>query len=47
MVATAWYMDPESTADQRAPQQKSPNAEVTLAQLADLGVLYWRMDASM
>lgn len=37
----------DSAEDQRKPHRLSPNKEVTLAELAELGVLYWRMNAAM
>lgn len=45
MVA-AWYMN-ESSEDQREPHKLEPSKDVSLEELAALGVLYWRMDASM
>mmetsp|Transcript_13942 Transcript_13942/g.44234 ORF Transcript_13942/g.44234 Transcript_13942/m.44234 type:complete len:196 (-) Transcript_13942:32-619(-) len=41
----AWYMD-SSDADQREPHKQDPNAPVTPEVLAELGVLYWKLDPS-
>eukprot|EP00605_Chrysophyceae_sp_TOSAG23-4_P001155 GSChrysophyteH1.ASY1.ANO1.1262.1 assembled CDS len=40
MTITAWMMD-ESDADQREPHRQEPNVEVSLDQIAALGVLHW------
>mmetsp|Transcript_1824 Transcript_1824/g.4671 ORF Transcript_1824/g.4671 Transcript_1824/m.4671 type:complete len:211 (-) Transcript_1824:212-844(-) len=40
----AWYMD-DSPEDQRAPHKKTPNEVATPQKLAELGVLYWKLDA--
>ncbi|GFH31095.1 acireductone dioxygenase (Fe(2+)-requiring) [Haematococcus lacustris] len=40
----AWYMD-DSDEDQRKPHKLDPNQPVSLSQLAQLGVLYWKLDA--
>ena len=45
MVA-AWYMD-ASADDQRAPHQRAPPEACSLDVLARLGVLHWKLDASM
>lgn len=42
---SAWYMD-SSEEDQRLPHQLNPEKPATLDILADLGVLYWKLDAS-
>jgi len=46
-MLSAWYMDPalEGVADQREPQQMTPNKPCELEELAKLGVLYWHLDA--
>eukprot|EP00249_Psilotum_nudum_P009536 c21997_g1_i1 orf=169-885(+) len=41
----AWYMD-DSIEDQRLPHHVNPRQYVSIEQLAGLGVLYWRLDAS-
>ncbi|RYR71170.1 hypothetical protein Ahy_A02g005467 isoform A [Arachis hypogaea] len=43
-VLQAWYMD-DSEEDQRLPHHKEPKQFVSLEQLAELGVLSWRLDA--
>ncbi|PIA31641.1 hypothetical protein AQUCO_04900145v1 [Aquilegia coerulea] len=43
-VLQAWYMD-DSDEDQRLPHHRDPKEFVSLDQLADLGVLSWRLDA--
>ncbi|MED6119877.1 hypothetical protein PIB30_015828 [Stylosanthes scabra] len=43
-VLQAWYMD-DSDEDQRLPHHKEPKQFVSLDQLAELGVLSWRLDA--
>ncbi|KAK9992707.1 hypothetical protein SO802_027692 [Lithocarpus litseifolius] len=43
-VLQAWYMD-DSDEDQRLPHHKEPKEFVSLDQLAELGVLSWRLDA--
>lgn len=40
----AWYMD-STEEDQRLPHRLDPNQPASLAKLAELGVLYWRLDA--
>eukprot|EP00252_Welwitschia_mirabilis_P019614 TRINITY_DN458_c0_g1_i2.p2 TRINITY_DN458_c0_g1~~TRINITY_DN458_c0_g1_i2.p2 ORF type:complete len:192 (+),score=25.08 TRINITY_DN458_c0_g1_i2:231-806(+) len=40
----AWYMD-ESDGDQRLPHHCNPPRYVSLDELAELGVLYWHLDA--
>ena len=45
-MVQAWYMD-DSAEDQRTPHRQVPNKAVTLAEMAALGVLYWRMNAAM
>lgn len=40
----AWYMD-DSTEDQRLPHHREPPQYLSLENLADLGVLYWKLDA--
>ncbi|THG15311.1 hypothetical protein TEA_008779 [Camellia sinensis var. sinensis] len=43
-VIQAWYMD-DSDEDQRLPHHREPKEFVSLEQLAELGVLSWRLDA--
>ncbi|KAG4907814.1 hypothetical protein JHK82_056465 [Glycine max] len=43
-VLQAWYMD-DSDEDQRLPHHKEPKEFVSLDQLAELGVLSWKLDA--
>ncbi|KAL6194921.1 hypothetical protein ACLB2K_035996 [Fragaria x ananassa] len=43
-VIQAWYMD-DSDEDQRLPHHREPKEFVSLDQLAELGVLSWRLDA--
>lgn len=43
----AYYMDDDTATDQRAPHVREPRTPVSRAELAALGVLYWRMDASV
>ncbi|KAK6914002.1 Acireductone dioxygenase ARD family [Dillenia turbinata] len=43
-VLQAWYMD-DSDEDQRLPHHRNPPEYVSLDQLAELGVLSWRLDA--
>ncbi|KAL6971653.1 homogentisate 1,2-dioxygenase [Sarracenia purpurea var. burkii] len=43
-VIQAWYMD-ESDEDQRLPHHRNPEEYVSLDQLAEFGVLSWRLDA--
>ncbi|PON79980.1 Acireductone dioxygenase ARD family [Parasponia andersonii] len=43
-VLQAWYMD-DSVDDQRLPHHREPKEFVSLDQLAELGVLSWRLDA--
>eukprot|EP00199_Chlamydomonas_sp_CCMP681_P006354 CAMPEP_0119102258 /NCGR_PEP_ID=MMETSP1180-20130426/1062_1 /TAXON_ID=3052 ORGANISM="Chlamydomonas cf sp, Strain CCMP681" /NCGR_SAMPLE_ID=MMETSP1180 /ASSEMBLY_ACC=CAM_ASM_000741 /LENGTH=204 /DNA_ID=CAMNT_0007086507 /DNA_START=63 /DNA_END=677 /DNA_ORIENTATION=- len=40
----AWFMD-DSNLDQRAPHRQTPNKPVIAQKLAELGVLYWKLDA--
>eukprot|EP01018_Ginkgo_biloba_P029379 Gb_08131 [translate_table: standard] len=40
----AWYMD-DSAEDQRLPHHTNSPQYVSLEKLADLGVLYWKLDA--
>ncbi|XP_067312319.1 acireductone dioxygenase [Pseudorasbora parva] len=42
----AWYMD-ESSEDQRLPHTLSPNQPVTLAQLQQIGVYHWKLNADI
>ncbi|XP_031570315.1 1,2-dihydroxy-3-keto-5-methylthiopentene dioxygenase-like [Actinia tenebrosa] len=43
-MVRAWYMD-SSDEDQRLPHQLDPPQPVSLDQLKQLGVLYWKLDA--
>ena len=43
-VLYARLMD-DSDADQREEHRQEPNVPVTLEQLAEIGVLYWKLDA--
>ncbi|KAJ6903525.1 hypothetical protein NC651_020876 [Populus alba x Populus x berolinensis] len=43
-VIQAWYMD-DSDEDQRLPHHREPKEFVSLDQLAELGVLSWKLDA--
>ncbi|KAM4771986.1 acireductone dioxygenase [Rhinophrynus dorsalis] len=43
-MVQAWYMD-ESTEDQRLPHRLMPDQSVTLQQLKELGVHYFKLDA--
>jgi 1,2-dihydroxy-3-keto-5-methylthiopentene dioxygenase len=40
----AWYMN-ETDEDQRLPHHCEPRQDISLEKLADLGVLYWHLDA--
>ena len=44
-MVQAWFMDDYSD-DQRKPHKKNSSADVTLKELADLGVLYWKVKSS-
>ncbi len=43
-MVQAWVMK-DDVEDQRKPNQRNPNVPVSLEQLAELGVLYWHLDA--
>ncbi|CAM9470572.1 unnamed protein product [Discosporangium mesarthrocarpum] len=45
MVIEAWYMDDDTTADQRLPHRQEPNVPCSLDNLASIGVLNWKLDA--
>eukprot|EP00904_Undaria_pinnatifida_P011021 jgi/Undpi1/7049/HiC_scaffold_21.g09523.m1 len=45
MTIEAWYMDDDTTTDQRLPHRQSPNAECNFAVLEQIGVLHWELDA--
>jgi hypothetical protein len=45
-MVSAWFYDSSSNADPRETMQRSPNVEVTLADLEKLGVLYWKFDVN-
>ena len=42
-MVEAWLMD-DSEEDQRATHKRNPNVEVTLKELEDIGVLYFRVE---
>ncbi|MCJ8736643.1 hypothetical protein PDJAM_G00014910 [Pangasius djambal] len=42
----AWYMD-DSTADQRLPHKLHPNQPVSVQELQDIGVWYWKLNADI
>ncbi|KAI2654742.1 1,2-dihydroxy-3-keto-5-methylthiopentene dioxygenase [Labeo rohita] len=42
----AWYMD-ESSEDQKLPHRLNPNQPVTLQQLEQIGVYYWKLNADI
>ncbi|CAA7024582.1 unnamed protein product [Microthlaspi erraticum] len=44
MAIEAWFMD-DSNEDQRLPHHRNPKELVTLDYLADLGVLYWKLNS--
>ncbi|KAG1678878.1 hypothetical protein FOA52_003546 [Chlamydomonas sp. UWO 241] len=41
----AWYMDDDTTTDQREEHRQTPNRRASPEALHELGVLYWGMDA--
>ena len=41
MVLQAWYMDDDTTVDQREPHKQDPSVEVKQNVLDELGVLSW------
>ena len=41
MTITAWYMDDDLAADQRAEHKQDPSVDAPLSKLAELGVLHW------
>lgn len=41
----AWHMD-ESEEDQKLPHRLNPNQSVSLKQLEEIGVYYWKVRAS-
>ncbi|KAL9189719.1 hypothetical protein ACHAXT_009394 [Thalassiosira profunda] len=41
----AWLMPDEDCADQKKLNQREPNVPVTVEQLQDLGICYWKLDA--
>ena len=41
----AWYMDDDTTMDQREEHRLKPNKPATLEDLQTLGVLHWTFDA--
>ncbi|KAG7225200.1 hypothetical protein INR49_014759 [Caranx melampygus] len=46
MTVEAWFMD-SSDEDQRKPHRLSPNQPVSLDQLKELGVFYWKLNADI
>ncbi|XP_034924559.1 acireductone dioxygenase 1 [Populus alba] len=44
MAIEAWFMDETSGEDQRSPRHCNPKEFVSLDYLAELGVLYWRLN---
>ncbi|KAI5618830.1 1,2-dihydroxy-3-keto-5-methylthiopentene dioxygenase, partial [Silurus asotus] len=45
-VLEAWYMD-ESTEDQRLPHKLQPNQAVSVQELQEIGVCYWKLNADI
>ncbi|KAK9160854.1 hypothetical protein Syun_007195 [Stephania yunnanensis] len=45
MAIEAWYMD-DSGDDQRLPHHNNPNVFVPLSKLAEIGVMYWKLNPS-
>ncbi|CAN0443748.1 unnamed protein product [Ascophyllum nodosum] len=45
MTIEAWYMDDDTSADQRLPHRQDPNVECDVAELKSLGVVNWTLDA--
>jgi len=43
----AWYMDDDTSTDQRLEHRRQPNKSCSPAELQSLGVLYWKMDPSI
>ncbi|CAI0465773.1 unnamed protein product [Linum tenue] len=43
MAIQAWFMD-ESSEDQRLPHRRNPDEPVSIDYLAELGVLYWKLN---
>ncbi|XP_022138499.1 1,2-dihydroxy-3-keto-5-methylthiopentene dioxygenase 4-like [Momordica charantia] len=43
MAIEAWFMD-DSNEDQRLPHHRDPKEFVSMKQLAELGVLYWKLN---
>mmetsp|Transcript_32717 Transcript_32717/g.55676 ORF Transcript_32717/g.55676 Transcript_32717/m.55676 type:complete len:234 (+) Transcript_32717:135-836(+) len=41
----AWVMPDGECEDQKAPNKQEPNVPVTVEQLQDLGICYWKLDA--
>ena len=41
----AWYMDDDTTVDQREEHRLNPNEPASLEVLQKLGVVYWTFDA--
>ncbi|XP_051942671.1 acireductone dioxygenase [Hippocampus zosterae] len=46
MALEAWYMD-NSDEDQRKPHKLDPNRPVSLEELKQLGVFYWKLNADI
>ncbi|CAM9983420.1 unnamed protein product [Scytosiphon promiscuus] len=45
MTIEAWYMDEDTSADQRLPHRQTPNLACDTAELESLGVLHWELNA--
>ncbi len=43
-MVTAWLYDDSSNEDPRMPHQFTPNKEVSLEELAEIGVLHWKFN---
>ncbi|KAH3709198.1 acireductone dioxygenase-like [Dreissena polymorpha] len=43
-MVSSWYMDNDTSVDQREPHQQNPPRPVSLEHLANLGVLYFKID---
>ena len=45
-MVQAWYMDTDTSKDQREPHQMNPSKPTTLDTLKDLGVLYYKVSVN-
>jgi hypothetical protein len=43
-MVTAWYYNEKDESDPRFPHKYEPNEEVSLDELASIGVLHWTID---